>query len=147
MEQMVPVVLTLLTEHYLPVLNTVMTSHWNISSIPVFHTASKQSRAACCLILFATWLYSVINLILSRCFVSRGTIFCVWYPDRDCRRERMGPEPSKGWEVVVRATLPSALNMMNASALGKLVQLVTASRLTYITKDELIQWRMNATTK
>ena len=29
----------------------------------------------------------------------------------------------------VRATLPSALNMMNASSVGKLVQLVTASRL------------------
>ena len=31
--------------------------------------------------------------------------------------------------VPVRATLPSALNMMNASPVGKLVQLVTASRL------------------
>ena len=30
----------------------------------------------------------------------------------------------------VRATLPSALNMINASSVGKLVQLVTASRLT-----------------
>ena len=30
----------------------------------------------------------------------------------------------------VRATLPSALNVMNASSVGKLVQLVTASRLT-----------------
>ena len=29
----------------------------------------------------------------------------------------------------VRATLPSALNVMNASSVGKLVQLVTASRL------------------
>ena len=29
----------------------------------------------------------------------------------------------------VRATLPSALNMMNAFSVGKLVQLVTASRL------------------
>ena len=29
----------------------------------------------------------------------------------------------------VRATLPSALNAMNASSVGKLVQLVTASRL------------------
>ena len=29
----------------------------------------------------------------------------------------------------VRATLPSALNVMNASSMGKLVQLVTASRL------------------
>ena len=29
----------------------------------------------------------------------------------------------------VRATLPSALNVINASAVGKLVQLVTASRL------------------
>ena len=29
----------------------------------------------------------------------------------------------------VRATLPSALNMINASSVGKLVQLVTASRL------------------
>ena len=74
---------------------------WNISSIPVFHTASKKSRAACCPILPATRRYSVINLILSRCFVSRGTIFCIWYPDRDRRRERVGPEPSKGREVVV----------------------------------------------
>ena len=41
--------------------------------------------------------------------------------------------------TIVRATLPSALNVMNASALGKLVQLVTASRLTYIMKDESIQ--------
>ena len=40
---------------------------------------------------------------------------------------------------IVRATLPSALNVMNASAVGKLVQLVTASRLTYITKDKSIQ--------
>ena len=32
--------------------------------------------------------------------------------------------------AVVRATLPSALNVMNASSVGKLVQLVTASRLT-----------------
>ena len=31
--------------------------------------------------------------------------------------------------AVVRATLPSALNVMNASSVGKLVQLVTASRL------------------
>ena len=31
--------------------------------------------------------------------------------------------------LVVRATLPSALNVMNASSVGKLVQLVTASRL------------------
>ena len=74
---------------------------WNISSIPVFHTASKQSRAACCLIHPATQRYSVINLILSCCFVSRGTIFCVWNPDWDRCRERMRPEPSKGWEVVV----------------------------------------------
>ena len=29
----------------------------------------------------------------------------------------------------VRASLPSALNAMNASSVGKLVQLVTASRL------------------
>ena len=29
----------------------------------------------------------------------------------------------------VRATLPSALNMINASSVGKLVQLVIASRL------------------
>ena len=37
-----------------------------------------------------------------------------------------------GMEIVVgivRATLPSALNVMNASSVGKLVQLVTASRL------------------
>ena len=47
----------------------------------------------------------------------------------------------------VRTTLPSALNVMNASSAGKLVQLVTASRLTYITKDKSIQWRMSATTK
>ena len=33
-------------------------------------------------------------------------------------------------ELGVRATLPSALNVMNASSVGKLVQLVTASRLT-----------------
>ena len=32
--------------------------------------------------------------------------------------------------VIVRATLPSALNVINASSVGKLVQLVTASRLT-----------------
>ena len=32
--------------------------------------------------------------------------------------------------VTVRATLPSALNVINASSVGKLVQLVTASRLT-----------------
>ena len=31
---------------------------------------------------------------------------------------------------IVRATLPSALNVINASSVGKLVQLVTASRLT-----------------
>ena len=31
--------------------------------------------------------------------------------------------------AIVRATLPSALNMINASSVGKLVQLVTASRL------------------
>ena len=31
--------------------------------------------------------------------------------------------------LFVRATLPNALNMMNASSVGKLVQLVTASRL------------------
>ena len=41
--------------------------------------------------------------------------------------------------IDVRATLPSALNVMNASSVGKLVQLVTASRLTYITKDKSIQ--------
>ena len=33
----------------------------------------------------------------------------------------------RGW--VVRATLPSALNVINASSVGKLVQPVTASRL------------------
>ena len=43
----------------------------------------------------------VINLILSCCFVSRGTIFCVWNPDRDRHQERMGPEPLKGREVIV----------------------------------------------
>ena len=32
-------------------------------------------------------------------------------------------------EAAVRATLPSALNVINASSVGKLVQLVTASRL------------------
>ena len=32
-------------------------------------------------------------------------------------------------EPDVRATLPSALNVINASSVGKLVQLVTASRL------------------
>ena len=32
--------------------------------------------------------------------------------------------------MIVRATLPSALNVINASSVGKLVQLVTASRLT-----------------
>ena len=32
-------------------------------------------------------------------------------------------------ECAVRATLPSALNAINASSVGKLVQLVTASRL------------------
>ena len=32
--------------------------------------------------------------------------------------------------LIVRATLPSALNVINASSMGKLVQLVTASRLT-----------------
>ena len=32
--------------------------------------------------------------------------------------------------TTVRATLPSALNVINASSVGKLVQLVTASRLT-----------------
>ena len=31
--------------------------------------------------------------------------------------------------IIVRATLPSALNVINASSVGKLVQLVTASRL------------------
>ena len=31
--------------------------------------------------------------------------------------------------ITVRATLPSALNVINASSVGKLVQLVTASRL------------------
>ena len=31
--------------------------------------------------------------------------------------------------MTVRATLPSALNVINASSVGKLVQLVTASRL------------------
>ena len=31
--------------------------------------------------------------------------------------------------LLVRATLPSALNVINASSVGKLVQLVTASRL------------------
>ena len=35
----------------------------------------------------------------------------------------------QGSELPVRATLPSALNMINASSVGKLVQLVTASRL------------------
>ena len=38
------------------------------------------------------------------------------------------------WEIFkvfpVRATLPRALNVINASSVGKLVQLVTASRLT-----------------
>ena len=33
------------------------------------------------------------------------------------------------WSNSVRATLPSALNVMNASPVGKVVQLVTASRL------------------
>ena len=33
-------------------------------------------------------------------------------------------------QQAVRATLPSALNVINASSVGKLVQLVTASRLT-----------------
>ena len=37
---------------------------------------------------------------------------------------RLFPNP-----ILVRATLPSALNVMNASSVGKLVQLVTASRL------------------
>ena len=35
-----------------------------------------------------------------------------------------------GHAQIVRATLPSALNVINASSVGKLVQLVTASRLT-----------------
>ena len=74
---------------------------WNISSTPALHTASKQSRAACCPILFATQRYSVINLVLSCCFVSQGTIFCVWNPDWDHRWEQTGPEPLKGREVVV----------------------------------------------
>ena len=38
---------------------------------------------------------------------------------------------------VVRATLPSALNMINASSVGKLVQLVTASRLTLYHKGRI----------
>ena len=48
----------------------------------------------------------------------------------------------KKWECqdlgdVVRATLPSALNVINASSVGKLVQLVTASRLTLYHCHEL----------
>ena len=35
-----------------------------------------------------------------------------------------------GCMALVRATLPNALNVINASSVGKLVQLVTASRLT-----------------
>ena len=37
----------------------------------------------------------------------------------------------------VRATLPSALNVINASSVGKLVQLVTASRLTLYHKGRV----------
>ena len=37
----------------------------------------------------------------------------------------------------VRVTLPSALNVMNASSVGKLVQLVTASRLILYHKGQI----------
>ena len=58
-----------------------------------------------------------------------------------CNQEIIpGPGPSNSREsdssdegtvtMTVRATLPSALNVINASSVGKLVQLVTASRLT-----------------
>ena len=39
------------------------------------------------------------------------------------------PQTPGNRDDIVRATLPSALNVINASSVGKLVQLVTASRL------------------
>ena len=39
--------------------------------------------------------------------------------------------------LCVRATLPSALNAINAFSVGKLVQLVTASRLTLYHKGQI----------
>ena len=50
---------------------------------------------------------------------------CAESPPRSIKVIDLTGEP----KVIVRATLPSALNVMNASAVGKLVQLVTASRL------------------
>ena len=46
---------------------------------------------------------------------------------RNWHRRRM--QASRDTAGGVRATLPSALNVINASSVGKLVQLVTASRL------------------
>ena len=69
--------------------------------------------------------------------LARGlTITCptVTHPLRNHRGDGpyTTPEEVRGSSMVVspvRATLPSALNVMNASSVGKLVQLVTASRL------------------
>ena len=46
----------------------------------------------------------------------------------DCNMACLGLELVE-LQSLVRATLPSALNVINASSVGKLVQLVTASRL------------------
>ena len=40
-----------------------------------------------------------------------------------------GSLAENGQYILVRATLPSTLNVIDASSVGKLVQLVTASRL------------------
>ena len=89
MEQMVLVVLTLLTVHYLPVLNTIVTSHH----------VMKQLIHSC---------------VPHRLKTIKGSLL---------------PNPPCHPTILVRATLPNALNVINASSVGKLVQLVTASRL------------------
>ena len=48
-----------------------------------------------------------------------------WVGSKQAEQMRAGPTRVEH----VRATLPSALNVMNTYSLGKLVQLVTASRL------------------
>ena len=49
--------------------------------------------------------------------------------DLSSEEEQQAREEERMGVLTVRATLPSALNMINASSVGKLVQLVTASRL------------------
>ena len=51
-------------------------------------------------------------------------------PGSTWERQALQEKPENRLQRYVRATLPGALNVINASSVGKLVQLVTASRLT-----------------